>query len=143
MTAQEKIYITVQTKIKAPLETVWRKWTLPEHIVHWNYVSDDWHCPSASNELHTGGKFVMTMAAKDGSVSFDFSGTYTLVEPMECIAYFTDDGREVKITFSGKNNSVILSETFEAEDQNPVEMQKMGWQAILDNFRKYAENLKK
>ena len=107
--------------------------------MQWNSASPDWHTPRAENDLRTGGKFSSRMEAKDGSFGFDFGGTYDEVRPHEYIAYTLGDGRRVSITFTSNGNETHISETFEAESMNPVEMQRNGWQAIMDNFRKYAE----
>ena len=133
------IHITIETEINAPLEKVWKLWTSAEYIIHWNNASDDWHTPKASNDLCAGGKFVFTMAAKDGSVSFDFEGTYDEVIENQRIAYTTADERKVVISFLSSGNITRISETFEAENIHPAEMQRAGWQAILDNFKKYVE----
>jgi uncharacterized protein YndB with AHSA1/START domain len=134
-----KTAITVDSTIQAPLEKVWELWTSPDHITRWNSASDDWHTPSAQNDLRVGGKFASRMEAKDGSMGFDFGGVYDEVEPLSRIAYTMGDGRKVQVSFVETDNGIHLTETFEAEAMNPVEMQKGGWQAILDNFRKYAE----
>ena len=139
METQEKTTIKVETNISAPIERVWDYWTLPNHITHWNFASDDWHCPWAKNDVRAGGKFVWRMEAKDGSFGFDFGGEYQTVKPNQIIEYTIGDGRKVKITFTKDGNQTHVTEVFEAESQNPLEMQKGGWQAILDNFRKYVE----
>jgi len=131
--------ITVTTTVNAPIETVWNCWTKPEHITQWCQASDDWHAPHAENDLRVNGKFKTTMAAKDGSYSFDFGGTYTHVEHPTVIAYRMDDGRRAHISFIPEGASTKVVETFEIEDENPGEMQRGGWQAILDNFKKHAE----
>ena len=131
--------ITVTTTINAPVEKVWAAWTEPEDIMQWCFASDEWHAPKAENDLRTGGKFVTTMAAKDGSVSFDFGGTYTAVTTNELIEYSLDDNRKVRIEFASNGGTTTVTETFDPEGQNPVEMQQAGWQIILDNFRKHAE----
>ncbi len=131
--------ITVQATINAPVEKVWQYWTLPEHITQWNQASDDWHTPSATNDLRTGGNFSSRMEAKDGSWGFDFGGTYTNVQDLQLIAYTMGDGRTVSVTFTGNGNSTEVVETFDPETTHTREMQQAGWQAILDNFRKYAE----
>lgn len=136
----EKQLITVSAEINVPIKTAWEIRTQPNHIVKWNFASDDWHSPNAVNDLKVGGKFVYTMAAKDGSFSFDFSGTYTLVEENKRFDYTMDDGRKSTVTFEDKDGRTLISETFEAENMNPVEMQKTGWQSILNNLKKYAEN---
>ena len=132
--------ITIETVVDAPLEGVWTYWTAPEHMVKWNFASEDWHCPKASNDLRAGGRFVSTMAALDGSMAFDFAGTYTEVVPMERIVNQLDDGRMMWVSFEalGSNQTRVV-ETFEAEDENTLELQRDGWQAILDNFKLAAE----
>lgn len=131
--------LTVQNNINAPLEKVWQYWSEPEHIVNWNHASDDWHSPKAENDLRTGGRFVSTMAAKDGSMSFDFEGVYDEVIPQQRIAYTMADGRKVEVTFKSNDDSTEVIEAFEAENIHSLEMQQAGWQAILDNFKKYVE----
>lgn len=132
--------ITVEATVKAPVEKVWRCWTEPEHITQWCQASDDWHAPYADNDVRKGGKFKTTMAAKDGSFSFDFGGVYTNVEKHALIEYDMEDGRKVKIVFTPVGNETKVTETFDAENENPVEMQRGGWQAILDNFKKHTES---
>jgi uncharacterized protein YndB with AHSA1/START domain len=139
METTSRTKITIQNTIKAPVEKVWELWTKPEHITKWNFASDDWHSPYAENDLREGGKFVSRMEAKDGSFGFDFSGVYDKVKTNEIIEYTMDDGRKVDIHFSGAGKETKVVSTFEAESTNPIEMQKGGWQAILDNFKKYAE----
>ncbi|ODG91011.1 MULTISPECIES: SRPBCC family protein [Bacillaceae] len=131
--------VTVETTIQAPVEKVWEFWTEPTHIKKWNSASDDWHTPIAENDLRVGGEFRSRMEAKDGSFGFDFGGIYDEVKNYEVIAYTLGDGRKVKITFKGKEDTTEVIETFDAEETNPVEFQQQGWQAILDNFKKYAE----
>jgi uncharacterized protein YndB with AHSA1/START domain len=131
--------ITVETFVAAPIEKVWNSWTEPEHITHWNFASDDWQCPTAANDLRVGGKFSSRMEAKDGSGGFDFGGNYIAVEPHKHIAYVMDDGRKVEITFEEQDNGVRVTEIFDPESENPLEMQRGGWQTILDNFKKYVE----
>jgi uncharacterized protein YndB with AHSA1/START domain len=140
METSTKTAITVKTVIKAPVEKVWKFWSEPKHITQWCSVSDDWHAPYAENDLRLNGKFKTTMAAKDGSTSFDFGGVYTKVQSNQVIEYIMDDGRKAKITFSGNGTETKVTETFEAEDINPIAMQRGGWQAILDNFKKYTES---
>jgi uncharacterized protein YndB with AHSA1/START domain len=142
METQEKTIITVESAINAPLEKVWEYWTKPEYITKWNNASDDWHTPSAENDLRVGGSFVSRMEAKDGSFGFDFGGVYNAVRKNEYIEYTMDDGRKVKVTFSSQGNKTIVVETFEAESENSIDMQRGGWQAILDNFKKYTETKK-
>lgn len=140
METSNKTKITVATTVNAPVEKVWQYWNEPQHIMNWAFASDEWHAPHAENDLRTDGKFKTTMAAKDGSFSFDFEGVYTNVDNHQHIDYTIADGRTVQISFSGEGDQTKITETFEAEDVNPVEMQQAGWQAIMDNFRKYAEN---
>ena len=131
--------ITVQAAIKADLGTVWKAWNDPEDIQRWNAASDDWHTPRASVDLREGGKFSARMEAKDGSEGFDFEGTYTRVVPKKLIEYRMDDAREVKIEFVEEAGKVLVRETFDAETQNTPELQRQGWQAILDNFARHVE----
>jgi uncharacterized protein YndB with AHSA1/START domain len=131
--------ITIQTTVHAPLEKVWSYWTEPQHIMQWNAASDDWYCPRAENDLRVGGQFSARMEAKDGSMGFDFGGTYTEVVPNERIAFTMGDGRNVAIDFAPAGDAVNITETFDAEMENSPEMQKNGWQAILDRFKKYVE----
>jgi len=134
------IHITIESKIHAPLEKVWQYWTLPEHIIKWNHASDDWYAPSAENDLRTGGKFIFRMESKDGSMGFDFNGIYDIVIPNEQIAYTIEGGRKVNILFSSDGETTNVKEIFEPEDENSIELQRNGWQAILDNFKKYSES---
>jgi uncharacterized protein YndB with AHSA1/START domain len=131
--------ITIKTTVEQPLEQVWAHWTQPEHITQWNQASEDWHCPKASNDLRVGGQFSSTMAAKDGSFSFDFGGTYNEVEPQKRLRYTLEDGRVVSIDFTADGPQTHIVETFDPETENPAEMQRAGWQAILDNFKAYSE----
>jgi uncharacterized protein YndB with AHSA1/START domain len=140
METENKTAITVETTVKAPAEKVWKYWTAPAHITNWCYASDDWHAPAAENDLQQGGKFKTTMAAKDGSMRFDFDGVYTLVKENKAIAYTIADGRKVRVTFADRGEETDLAETFEAEDTFPLDVQRQGWQAILDNFKKYVES---
>lgn len=139
METATKTPITVSTVINAPVEKVWNAWNEPEHIAKWCQASPDWHAPYADNDLRVDGTFKTTMAAKDGSFSFDFGGVYTSVEPHKLIAYTMGDGRKVKVVFEDQGTSTRIIETFDPEDTNPIEMQQGGWQAILDNFKKYTE----
>ncbi len=132
--------ITVEITIKAPMEKVWACWTTPEHITQWNFASEEWTCPSATNDLRPGGIFNWRMDAKDGSMGFDFMGTYEQVKDKELITYNMSDGRKVMIQFTNVEEGVKLSETFEAEGTNADEQQRAGWQAILENFRNYVES---
>lgn len=131
--------ITVQSTINASIDKVWKFWTLPEHIKNWSFASAEWHTPYAENDLREGGKFKSTMAAKDGSMSFDFGGEYTLVENHKAIEYVLDDGRKVEISFTETPDGVEVIQSFDPETQNSEEMQQGGWNAILDNFKSYVE----
>lgn len=131
--------ITIQTTIKAPVQTVWEKWNAPEAITQWNQASPDWHCPAAEVDLRVGGKYRSTMAAKDGSMKFDFEGTYTKIIPHELIEHTIADGRKVRVLFREEGEKTVVTEEFEPESSNPETMQKNGWQAILDNFKQYVE----
>lgn len=131
--------ITVQNTINASIEKVWEFWTQPEHIKNWSFASAEWHTPYAENDLRAGGKFKSIMAAKDGSMSFDFGGEYTLVENHKAIEYVLDDGRKVEITFTETPDGVEIIQSFDPETQNSEEMQQGGWNAILDNFKSYVE----
>lgn len=132
--------ITIEATIKAPVDKVWKYWTLPQHIMQWNNASDDWHTPHAENDLREGGRFNSRMEAKDGSMGFDFGGVYDSIKENKHIRYTIGDGRKVEVIFSSEKNKTKIKETFEAESQNPIEMQRAGWQAILDNFKQYTEN---
>jgi uncharacterized protein YndB with AHSA1/START domain len=131
--------IQIESLILAPVEVVWQYFTDPEHIVHWNNASPDWHTPKAENNLHVGGKFSYIMAAKDESFSFDFWGIYDIVEENKRLNYTLGDGRKVSVEFSSMGDDTLVIETFEPESQNPTDIQKFGWQSILDNFKKYVE----
>ena len=140
MEAMKKTVITVETTVNAPVQKVWDYWTKPEHITQWSFASPEWHTPRAENDLRPGGKFSSRMEAKDGSMGFDFGGVYDAVKNLEYIEYTLGDDRKVKVYFTANGNSTKVVESFEAEDQNPIEMQKGGWQAIMDNFKKYTES---
>jgi uncharacterized protein YndB with AHSA1/START domain len=131
--------ITVKTTVNAPIEKVWEFWTQPQHITQWNNASDDWHCPTAKNDLKVGGKFNYTMASKDGAMRFDFEGAYVNVKEFSLIEYHIIDGRKVIINFEETKDGIVITESFDPENVNSEELQKSGWQAILDNFKKYAE----
>lgn len=139
METKERTAITIETLIKAPIEKVWKYWEEPEHITRWATASDDWHAPYADNDLRKDGKFKTTMAAKDGSFSFDFEGVYTNVVPNKLIEYVMSDGRKAKVQFAANENETKITETFDPETENPLDMQRDGWQAILNNFKKYTE----
>ena len=133
--------ITIEACIHATPEQVWQCWTLPEHITKWNQASDDWHTPHAENDLRVGGRFSSRMESKDGKYGFDFWGVYDLVEPFHRLDYTIGDGRTVHITMEPVDGGTHVVETFEAEGEHSVELQRQGWQAILDNFKRYVENL--
>jgi uncharacterized protein YndB with AHSA1/START domain len=133
--------ITIETTVNAPIEKVWEAWTNPGHIVNWNYASADWHSPWAKADFREGGNFSARMEAKDGSMGFDFGGVYDVIRTNEYIEYTIGDGRKVQVSFSGSGNQTKVVETFEAENTNSIELQRGGWQAILDNFKKYTESI--
>lgn len=131
--------ITVETRINKPMDEVWEKWTKAKHITKWNQASDDWHCPTAENDLRPGGTFTYRMAARDGSSGFDFGGTYDEVVLGERITYTMGDKRQVEVIFKEEDGKVLLTEHFDAEEIMPREVQRSGWQAILNNFKAYVE----
>lgn len=131
--------IEIKSVINAPVEKTWEYYTSPKHITQWNFASDDWACPKSENDLRIGGKFSSRMEEKNSGEGFDFEGTYTNIVKFELIEYIMDDNRKVKVEFIPENNKTIIKVNFEAEDTNPIEMQKNGWQAILNNFKKYVE----
>src|SRR6478752_4409660 len=139
METVSKQVITVETNVQAPVQKVWDYFSNPEHIVKWNNASDDWHTTRAENDLRTGGKFLARMEAKDGSFGFDFGGVYDDVQEHKLIAYTMGDGRKVRVQFNNNGNETRVTENFEAESEHPADFQKKGWQAILDNFKKYTE----
>ncbi len=132
--------ITVTVTINAPVEKVWEMWATPDHIVGWAFASDDWMCPHVENDVRKDGRFLTRMEAKDGSAGFDFTGVYSEVTTLSSIAYTMDDGRTASIVFEKMNdNETKVTETFEMETENSEELQRAGWQSILDNFKKYTE----
>ncbi len=133
--------ITVTTTIEASIEKVWDAWTNPTHITQWCQASDDWYAPYADNDVRVDGTFKTTMAAKDGSFSFDLEGVYTNVELHKYIAYTLPDGRNVEITFKNEDGLVNIVESFDPESQNSHELQQQGWQMILNNFKKHVDNI--
>jgi uncharacterized protein YndB with AHSA1/START domain len=133
--------ITVSTTVSKPLMQVWDSWTAPAHIVNWYFASDDWEVGEVTNDLRTGGKFSTFMRAKDGSAGFDFNGIYTAVRERALIDYTIEDGRTVHITFSEGEEGVTVTETFEPENENTEDLQRAGWQAILENFKRYTESI--
>jgi uncharacterized protein YndB with AHSA1/START domain len=130
--------ITVETTVAARAEEVWRAWTTPEDIKQWNAASDDWHTTAATADLHVGGQFSSRMEAKDGSVGFDFAGTYTKVVPHELIECAFGD-RTLVVRFIKAGDRVTVRETFDAEETHTAEQQRAGWQAILDRFARHVE----
>lgn len=139
MTTTERTTITIEATVNAAVEKVWKTWNTPGDITQWGAASPDWHTTRAENDLRTGGNFLYRMEAKDGSFGFDFGGVYDAVRPNEYIEYTMGDGRKVKIDFKTTGNQTHIVEMFEAEGQNPIEMQRDGWQAILNNFKAYTE----
>lgn len=140
MPSTPKKKITVAATIQASIEQVWVHWTSPEHIIQWNMAADNWHCPTASNDLRAGGRFSYMMAARDETMRFDFCGTYDVVTRPKRIKYTLDDDRKVTVNFTEKNGLTTVTEIFEAETVNSVELQQTGWQAILDRFKGYVES---
>lgn len=131
--------ITIEAHVAAPPATVWQRWTAPEHITRWNFASDDWCCPRAENDLVIGGTYRARMEAKDGSFGFDFEAVYDLVDPGRALAYTMADGRRAETRFEAEDGGTRVTTVFDAESENPVAMQRDGWQAILNNFKAYAE----
>lgn len=141
METMEKPVITIKVSIEAPIEKVWKAWTSPEDIVRWNNASDDWHTTKAENDLRQGGRFNSRMEAKDGSMGFDFWGIYDKVITHKQIDYTMGDGRRAEILFISSGDKTEVIESFEAESENSVDLQRTGWQAILDNFKSFAEGV--
>lgn len=131
--------INIEARIEAPLQRVWETWTQPEQITQWNFASADWHCPEAANDLRTGRSFRSRMEARDGSMGFDFEGTYTAVVMGREISYAMPDGRQVTTLFEALGGNTRVQTSFDPEQTHSPEMQRAGWQAILDTFKKYAE----
>lgn len=131
--------LTVKTTVSADVEKAWDFWTKPEHITNWNFAAEEWHCPFAENDLRPGGKFNYRMEARDGSMGFDFEGTYDEVIHHKKIAYSMSDGRQVVIDFEQHGNETTVTEAFDPEDMNPHELQQTGWQIIIDNYKKLVE----
>lgn len=132
--------ITIAVKVNASISQTWNAFTSTNSIVKWNFASDDWCCPNASNDLRQGGTFNYRMESIDRKYGFDFYGTYSTVIPENRIDFTLGDGREVSVIFQAEGNQTEVIETFDAETENSLELQKNGWQAILDNFRKQAES---
>lgn len=133
--------IQIETIVKVPVAKAWSTWTEAHHIMNWNFATTDWHCPAVKNPLEVGATFTMTMAAKDGSMSFDFEGVYTDILLHKKIAYTLEDDRKVEITFFADGDYTKIIEVFEPESENPAEFQRAGWSMILDNYKKYTESL--
>jgi len=133
--------IEILCDIESDVSTCWEVWTSPKHIVNWNFANSDWHCPSAENDCRTGGFFSWRMEAKDQSMGFDYCGTYSHVEPHQQIDIELEDKRKVTIKFEQIVAKSRVTERFEVEDVNSAELQKQGWQSILDNFKQYIESL--
>ena len=131
--------ITVETLVKSELNKVWDAWNDPADIKQWNTAQEDWHTTKSTVDLRDGGKFLSRMEAKDGSAGFDFEGTYTRIVPKDVIEYRMSDGREVKVEFVKRPGGILVKETFDAETENTPELQRHGWQAILDNFGRHVE----
>lgn len=140
-TMEPPVSITIESFVNRAPEDVWRIWNEPNHIIQWNAASDDWHTPRAEVDLQPGGNFNIRMEAKDGSMGFDLCGTYSVVVPNKQLSYTLEDGRRVDISFVENGTGTAITETFEAETSNPVELQRNGWQAILDNFKRHAESV--
>lgn len=132
--------ITIKANVNADADKAWQYYTQPEHITKWNFASDDWQCPWAENDMKPGGKYIARMEAKDGSMGFDFEAVYDEVNPVDSFTYTMPDGRRVDVTFTENNNSTDVTVVFDPENIHPVEFQQAGWQAILDNYKKYTEN---
>ncbi len=133
--------ITIKTQVKGNVQQVWNAYTNPQHIINWNFATPEWHCPAATNDLRIGGEYFTRMEAKDGSFGFDFKAIYKEVKPEQSFVYVLEDGREVSVSFTPQGDTTEIVIVFDPESQNPIEMQQAGWQAILDNFKRYAENL--
>ena len=133
--------ITVQTHVSAAPELAWNVYTQPEHICAWNAASPDWHTPRATTDLRVGGRFSSRMEARDGSMGFDFEGTWTRVAPFTALSYTMPNGREADITFAQDDSGTAVVVTFDAEETHPLDMQKAGWQSILDNYARYIGSL--
>lgn len=132
--------ITVQSTVATDKNKAWEYWTKPAHITKWNFADESWHCPSAENDLRVGGTYSARMEAKDGSFGFDFGAVYDEVIDGQKLTYTMGDGRQATTTFEDQGASTLVTTIFDAESQNSVEMQKFGWQAILNNYKKYAES---
>ena len=132
--------VTIESVVEASPKKVWDFWNNPEHITQWNAAADDWHCPSAENDLRVGGTLKSRMEARDGSFGFDFEAVYSEIINHKKIAYSLSDGRKVETTFEDLNGKTKVKTVFDAENENPIDMQREGWQAILNNFKTYTES---
>jgi uncharacterized protein YndB with AHSA1/START domain len=130
--------ITISTHINNDIQTVWERYTQPEHITQWNFADVSWCCPYAENDLRVGGKYLARMEAKDGSFGFDFEAKYTLVSMHERLVY-EFGGRMASIQFASDETGTEVRITFDPESENAVELQQQGWQSILNRFKSYAE----
>jgi hypothetical protein len=135
----EKVIVSGLTKLD--IQSSWDAWTKPAHIIHWTFASDDWHCPHAQSDLKNEGRFLTRMEAKDGSMGFDFEGTFLRVNAPFLLEYRMDDGRIAEVVFESKPEGTLITESFDPENIHPVDMQKAGWQSILDNFVRYTQGL--
>lgn len=131
--------ISIQATVHATTQKAWDCYTLPEHIIHWNFASPDWHCPAATADFSVGGKFSARMEAKDGSFGFDFEGIYSEIIFGEKLVYGLADGRQVAVSFTKLDDNTTVTVDFDAENENPIDMQRDGWQAILNNYKTYTE----
>jgi uncharacterized protein YndB with AHSA1/START domain len=132
--------ITIEAIVNAPVDKVWDYWTKPEHIIHWNFADPSWQCPKVENNVCVGGKYGARMEAKDGSFGFDFNYVYDRVVLQQELSFTMEDGRKASTFFESKGDVTHVSTTFETENENPVDLQKFGWQAILNNFKSYTES---
>jgi uncharacterized protein YndB with AHSA1/START domain len=131
--------ITIKATIAADKQKVWDYYTKPEHITNWNFAADTWHCPFASNDMQVGGKYIARMEAKDGSFGFDFEAVYNEITEGKSFTYTMPDNRVVNVLFHENGNQTEVTIIFDPENENPAELQQQGWQAILDNFKRYLE----
>jgi uncharacterized protein YndB with AHSA1/START domain len=136
----ETTVITIKASILANAEKVWNYYTQPAHITQWNFATPEWHCPHAENDLRAGGKYLARMEARDGSFGFDFEAVYTGVKAHERLDYVITDGRKVTVELTPVGSTTEIIVSFEAETENSPELQRDGWQAILNNFRNYVES---
>lgn len=131
--------IDIETTVAAPIERVWAAWVSPDDIRQWNFATDEWCCPKAMIDLVVGGKFNYRMETKDASMGFDFEGTFTSIQPLVAIEYALADNRKVGVRFNQTESGVRIVETFDAEDEHSAELQRQGWQCILDNFKRHVQ----